>query len=120
VTCLVGAEHAPGFLQSRVRRQAGGLVEKQNPTVELVAAGASADVAGPDEEMIPRAATEEVLAAFPRLGFKVQFTQLLTDHCKRKPLSQQGTWLDGYCRGAVPAASFPDPKGSINSAPFLE
>jgi len=65
------------------------IVEKQNPTVELVAAGASADVAGPDEEMIPRAATEEVLAAFPRLGFKVQFTQLLTDHCKRKPLSQQ-------------------------------
>lgn len=96
------------------------IVEKQNPTVELVAAGASADVAGPDEEMIPRAATDEILAAFPRLGFKLQFNQLLTDHCRRKPLSQQGTWLDGYCRTAVPAANFSDPKALINSAPFSD
>ena len=96
------------------------IVEKQNPTVELVAAGAGADVVGPDEEMIPREATNEILAAFPRLGFKVQFAQLLTDHCKRKPLSQQGTWLDGYCRAAVPAQIFPDPKAPISSAPFPE
>jgi hypothetical protein len=96
------------------------VVEKRNPTVELVAAGASADVVGPDEDMISPAATAEVLKAFPRLGFKVQFAQLLTDHCKRKPLSQLGTWLDGYCRAAVPGAAFPDPTVSIRSAPFAE
>jgi hypothetical protein len=96
------------------------IVEKQNPTVELVAAGASADVLGPDEEMISRAATAEVLRAFPRLGFKVQFAQLLTDHCSRKPLSQLGTWLDGYCRTAAPGAAFPDTKAAILTAPFSE
>jgi HD domain len=96
------------------------VVEKQNPTVELVAAGASADVVGPDEDMISPEAAAEVIKAFPRLGFKVQFAQLLTDHCKRKPLSQLGTWLDGYCRAAVPGAAFPDPTASIRSAPFAE
>ena len=96
------------------------IVEKQNPTVELVAAGASADVVGPDKEMISAAAVTEVVKAFPRLGFKVQFAQLLTDHCKRKPLSQLGTWLDGYCRAAVPGATFPDPTAPIRSAPFAE
>jgi len=96
------------------------VVEKQNPTVELVAAGAAADVVGPDEGMISSAATTEVLEAFPRLGFKVRFAQLLTEHCKRKPLSQLGTWLDGYCRAAVPDAPFPDPTAGIRSAPFDE
>jgi hypothetical protein len=96
------------------------VVEKQNPTVELVAAGAAADVVGLDEGMIPRTAIAEVLKAFPRLGFKVQFAQLLTDHCRRKPLSQLGTWLDGYCRAAVPDAAFPDPKAVIHSAPYAE
>ncbi len=96
------------------------VVEKQNSTVELVAAGAAADVVGPDEGMISQAATAEVLKAFPRLGFKVRFSQLLTDHCKRKPLSQLGTWLDGYCRAAAPDAPFPDPKSVIRSAPYDE
>jgi hypothetical protein len=76
------------------------VVEKQNPTVELVAAGASADVVGPDEDMISPAATAEVI--------------------KCKPFSQLGTWLDGYCRAAVPGAAFPDPMVSIRSAPFAE
>jgi len=96
------------------------VVEKQNATVELVAAGAAADVVGPDEDMISPAATAEVLEAFPRLGFKVRLAQLLTDHCTRKPLSQLGTWLDGYCRAAVPGAKFPDPTAPIRSAPFAE
>jgi HD domain len=96
------------------------IVTKQNPTVELVAAGASADVVGPDETMISPAATAEVLDAFPRLGFKAQFARLLTDHCRRKPLSQLGTWLDGYCRAAAPGAKFPDPAALIRAAPFSE
>jgi hypothetical protein len=94
------------------------VVEKQDPAVELVAAGAAADVVGPDEGMISEAATTEVLEVFPRLGFKVHFAQLLTDHCRRKPLSQIGTWLDGYCRAAVPDVAFPDPMAGIRSAPY--
>jgi hypothetical protein len=96
------------------------VIERQSPTIQLVAAGASADVGGPDEGMISPAATADVIKAFPRLGFKTRFAQLLTDHCKRKPLSQLGTWLDGYCRATVPAAGFPDPQALIKVAPFEE
>jgi len=96
------------------------VVEMQNPTVQLVAAGAAADVVGPDEDMIPAAATAEVIKAFPRLGFKVQFAQLLTEHCRRKPLSQVGTWLDSYCRAAVPNVEYPDVGRAIAQAPFSE
>jgi HD domain len=96
------------------------IVEKQNPTVQLVAAGAGADVMGPDEDMISPAATAEVVKAFPRLGFKIQFVELLTQHCRRKPVSQVGTWLEGYCRAAVPNGAFPNTGDAIASAPFSE
>jgi hypothetical protein len=75
---------------------------------------------GPDEDMILPAATAEVVKAFPRLGFKVQFPELLTQHCQRKPLSQVGTWLDGYCRAALPNQSYPSTEEAIVGAPFSE
>jgi hypothetical protein len=97
-----------------------GIVERQNPTVQLVAAGAGADVMGPDEDMISPAATAEVVKAFPRLGFKTQFAGLLTQHCRRKPLSQVGTWLDGYCHAAAPDVAYPNTGEAIATAPFSE
>jgi len=96
------------------------IVERQNSTVQLVAAGAGADVMGPDEDMISPAATAEVVKAFPRLGFKSQFAELLTQHCRRKPLSQVGTWLDDYCHAAVPNVVYPNTKEAIAAAPFSE
>jgi len=73
------------------------IVEKQNPTVELVAAGASADVAGPDEEMIPRAATEEVLAALSD-PVRLQIVRTLVSAELRGSL-ELGSREDGH-RGA--------------------
>jgi hypothetical protein len=70
----------------------------------LVAAGAGADVDGPDTDSADQRQIAEVLAAFPRLQFKQRFTALLIDHCKRKPVSQSGTWLEGLCREQVPQA----------------
>lgn len=92
----------------------------QGPVAMLVAAGAGTDVVGPDPGMIPAEAMREVLAAFPRLGFKARFKQLLTAHCQRKPTAQTGTWLDGYCRAAVPGATFPSTAAAIDAAPFTE
>ena len=96
------------------------IVFRQSPTVLLVAAGAGADVIGPDPAMIPPERTREVLQAFPRLGFKKKFQALLTDHCHRKPTSQSGTWLDSYCRAAVPGAVFPSTAAKIDAAPFAD
>jgi len=96
------------------------LVSRQSPTVLLVAAGAGADVMGPDPNIISAQATREILQAYPRLGFKSKFQSLLNDHCRRKPSSQLGTWLDGYCRAAVPDAHLPSTAAGINAAPFAD
>ena len=68
----------------------------------LVALGAGTDVYGPDPGDLEPGALEEVVAAFPRLKFKAQFTALLVAHCQRKPDSQHATWLEGLCRAHAP------------------
>lgn len=91
----------------------------QSPEATLVAAGAGADVIGPDPNMISVASIREVVAAFPRLQFKRQFIALVADHCQRKPGGQSGTWLEGFCRQH---STFP-PSGTeqaIRAAPFDE
>ncbi len=91
----------------------------QSAEAVLVAAGAAADVVGPDDSMIPDARVREVLAAIPRLDFKRQFVALLQDHCQRKPGAQNGTWLEGFCRlhSVVPPSGT---ERAIFDAPFPE
>jgi hypothetical protein len=86
----------------------------------LVAVGAGSDVDGPDPSMASPAEIHEIVAAFPRLQFKKRFTALLIDHCRRKPLSQQGTWLEGLCREQVPSAWTETVAKEIAAAPFSE
>ena len=95
------------------------IASHQSPEATLVAAGAGADVVGPDPAMIDDAKVREVVAAFPRLQFKTQFIALLADHCHRKPGAQTGTWLEGFCRGH---SSVPDSgtEQAIRAAPFAE
>ncbi len=91
----------------------------EGPEAMLVAAGAGADVIGPSERTDP-AQTAEILAAFPRLHFKARFTDLLAAHCRRKPTSQAGTWLEGLCRQQVPGAFKDSVIDDIAAAPFAE
>ncbi|MGH8232471.1 MAG: HD domain-containing protein [Steroidobacteraceae bacterium] len=74
------------------------LTARQGPEAMLVALGAGTDVDGPDPGQLEQRQIAEVLAAFPRLQFKRRFTELLIEHCGRKPTSQRGTWLEGVCR----------------------
>ncbi len=76
----------------------------------LVALGAGTDVDGADPGELDARALDEVVAAFPRLRFKAQFTALLVAHCERKPTSQHGTWLEGLCRAHAP---HPDPDDAV-------
>jgi hypothetical protein len=96
------------------------LTRRQGPEAMLVAIGAGSDVDGPDADSIEPARTAEIVAAFPRLHFKQRFTALAVDHCKRKPLSQRGTWLEGLCREQVPSAWTDTVEHEIASAPFAE
>ncbi len=97
------------------------ITRRAGPEAMLVALGAGGDVVDPglstDEEKRQLA---DVVSAFPRLQFKQRFTALLIDHCKRKPISQQGTWLEGLCREQVPGAWNDTVEKTITAAPYNE
>lgn len=96
------------------------LTKRQGPEAMLVAIGAGSDVDGPDADSIGAQQTAEIVAAFPRLRFKQRFTALAIDHCKRKPVSQRGTWLEGLCREQAPSAWTDTLEREIADAPFDE
>jgi len=93
--------------------------QHESPEATLVAAGAGADVGGPEENIVSAATVHSVVAAFPRLEFKKRFIALLADHCVRKPGVQRATWLEGFCRvhSTVPASAT---EQAILAAPFDE
>jgi hypothetical protein len=97
------------------------ITRRAGPEAMLVALGAASDVDGPDLDTDDeKRQMAEIVAAFPRLQFKQQFTSLVVDHCKRKPTSQEGTWLEGLCREQVPAAWTDTVEKEIAAAPFAE
>jgi hypothetical protein len=96
------------------------LTKRQGPEAMLVSLGAGIDVDGPDPTVTDQHQLQEVLKAFPRLEFKRRFTALLIDHCKRKPTSQRGTWLEGLCREQVPQAWTETVEGEIARSAFVE
>lgn len=97
------------------------ITRRAGPEAMLVALGAGSDVDGPDlESEDEKKEMAEVVAAFPRLQFKRRFTAILVDHCRRKPLSQRGTWLEGLCREQAPQAWNNTVEKEIASAPFFE
>jgi hypothetical protein len=81
------------------------LTLRHGPEAMLVALGAGTDVDGPAPGDLDPREIDAVIAAFPRLKFKQQFTALLVAHCERKPASQHGTWLESLCREHVPHAT---------------
>lgn len=88
--------------------------------VLVLSAGVGSDFAGVDGSEIDPHQEQEILAAFPRLGFKERFLGLLSDHCRRKPLSQRATWLDDFCHAQVPGTAYPDIARALMQAPFQE
>jgi HD domain len=93
--------------------------QHQSPEATLVAAGAGADVVGPEENIVDATTVRGIVAALPRLQFKERFIALLTDHCVRKPGAQRATWLEGFCRlhSTLPATTT---EQAIRTAPFDE
>jgi hypothetical protein len=96
------------------------LTSRQGPEAMIVSSGAAADVDGPKTSVVDARRAAEAIEAFPRLQFKARFTALLVDHCRRKPLSQRSTWLEGLCRETVPAAWTETVEHEIAQAPFAE
>jgi hypothetical protein len=100
-----------------LRRQ---YIARQSGEVLVLSAGVGTDFGGPDPHEIEAQRTSEIVAAFPRLQFKTRFLGLLTDHCHRKPLSQDGTWLGDWCQAQVSGIRRSSIKDSLMAAPFSE
>jgi len=97
------------------------ITRRMGPDAMLVALGAASDVDGPDlDTEDEKKQMAEIVVAFPRLQFKHKLTSLLVDHCKRKPTSQRGTWLEGLCREQVPSAWSDTVEKEIAGSPFAE
>lgn len=90
-----------------------------SPEALLVGFGAGSDVDGPDPAVVPPDTLDQILRAYPRLGFKEGFTALAADHCKRKPASQIG-WLDNLCREVSPITDRGSVREEIKNSPFKE
>ena len=96
------------------------LTRRQGGEAGVVSFGAGCDVDGPDQNIVTAQEVAEIVATFPRLRFKQRFTALLVDHCRRKPLSQRSTWLEGLCRKTTPSAWTETTEHEIAAAPFAE
>lgn len=116
-----GANAAKEFLASRgvtearaelvwnaIALHTSALVDHQAPQVGLVGSGAGADVFASQLTLLRAERVHAVVETFPRGSFNTEFRDLLVGHCQRKPFSQRGTWLDGFCRAHNPGLTYPD------------
>jgi hypothetical protein len=97
-----------------------GIVERKRPEIALVSAGAGADVVGFGVAQLPSEAVAQVIAAFPRPGFKKAYQKVMAEIVARKPETAMGNFLDAVGERHVPgykALNFCD---LMDAAPFTD
>jgi hypothetical protein len=130
---IQGAEAARRFLdENGYPRQGADIVwdgiamhaspigQFKQPEISLVGAGAGADVLGPDFSQIKKADVDEILKAFPRLGFKTAFVETCVQIVRTHPRGASRSFMrdvaERYVEGYRPK-NFCD---LIAEAPFAE
>jgi hypothetical protein len=78
-----------------VLHMAPTLPPAEEAEVLLLEAGVACDVSGARSQEVGARAAHELLARYPRAGFKHEFTQLLRSEAARKPLSHAALLLQG-------------------------
>lgn len=97
-----------------------GIAERKRPEIALVSAGVGADVIGSGVAQLPNTAVAQVLAAFPRGGFKQAFQKVLAEVVARKPETTPFTFLTDVGERHVPGYNAPNFCDLIDSAPFAD
>ncbi|HEY9656564.1 MAG TPA: HD domain-containing protein [Crinalium sp.] len=97
-----------------------GIAIRKQPEIALVHLGASADLIGMRLSDITPETVEQVLDAYPRLGFNQQITQLMVSQVKRKPQAAIFTWLTEVGRCCIHGFVSPSWNDMLNSSPFAE
>ena len=97
-----------------------GIVERKRPEIALVSAGAGADVLGFGVDQLPRATVAQVVAAFPRPGFKKAYQKVLAEIVARKPETAAGNFLAAVGERHVPGYRAPNFCDLMDAAPFAD
>jgi hypothetical protein len=97
-----------------------GIASHKQPEIALVHLGASADVMGMRIADISPEIVEQVLEAYPRLGFNASMTELLVAQVKQKPQVAAFSWLAEVGRGCIHGFSSPHWQDVLDGSPFAE
>jgi hypothetical protein len=77
-----------------------GIATRLADEIALVHLGAGLELFGLGLDKVPPQVVEEVLENYPRMNFKVEFRNLLIEHCRHNPAVQVLTWSDDVARTA--------------------
>ena len=130
---IQGAQAAKGILEENgydparaeivwdgIAMHASAIGQFKRPEVALVGAGAGADVLGPDSSEIKPNQLEQIISAYPRLGFKQAFVKTCAEVVRRHPNGASRSFMrdigERYVEGYRPR-NFCD---LIAAAPFPE
>ena len=97
-----------------------GIVERKRPEIALVSTGAGADVVGFGVAQLPGEAVAQVIAAFPRPGFKMAYQKVLAEIVARKPETAMGNFLAAVGERHVPGYKAPNFCDLMDAAPFTD
>ncbi len=129
-----GADAAAEFLQDKgvpkesievvwdaiALHTSGGIVQRKRPEIALVSAGAGADVVGFGIDQLPREAVAQVIAVFPRPGFKKAYQKVMAEIVVRKPETAAGNFLAGIGERHVAGYKAPNFCDLMNASPFAD
>lgn len=97
-----------------------GVALRKEPEVALVHIGAGVDVFGAILDQFPPEAVEAVIDAYPRLGFKAAFLEIVLGYATRKPAQQAFTWTSVLAHSHVPGFPCPTVTQAYAAAAFAE
>jgi hypothetical protein len=129
-----GADAAAEFLQDKgvpkesievvwdavALHTSGGIVQRKRPEIALVSAGAGADVVGFGIDQLTREAVAQVIAVFPRPGFKKAYQKVMAEIVVRKPETAAGNFLAGIGERHVAGYKAPNFCDLMNASPFAD
>jgi hypothetical protein len=116
----VAASRAEVVWDAIALHTSSGIAVRKAPEIAMVSLGASMDAAGLNLDQIPPTAVEDVLTAFPRLGFKQAAIQTIISLCQRKPLAQLLHPFAEVGRRHIPDFAVPTIEDLMLAAPFTE
>jgi len=120
---LVPSERTDLIWEAIALHTSAGIATRLAAEIALVHLGAGLELFGLGLDQVPPQVVEEVLKQYPRMNFKVEFQNLLIEHCRHNPAVQVLTWSDDVARTAgctLRGQPIPTASQLMCAAPYAE